>query len=353
MSREEQPIEPGVKTGDLPTDPNQAAGQNTEEATRWREHWIPYFRQRANSYWPLPRKLPEHAEKSDRTRWRDAWPAPLRGLADNFYPVPMDPPERFPQTIEWLRERLQTDDAVLADELVADAQRLFDEGLTGISSVESRAATLQGTVAIAATVALAAAGLVVAPGDIHGSGWRLAFVVGLTVLVVFLVLTAFRATSASARVFEFATTSDDDILERAQMSVAAAKSRRAAHLLYSYGRNNEVEALKVGALKAAAFWFRGALLALLAITAIAGIYVVDSGGPVSHRKPSSGSVSQCQTGSTSGSKNKAGEVPNRGTCPTISKAWERPFAVAPAWTLEVAPLRVGCCCWLMLPDRLV
>jgi hypothetical protein len=33
--------------------------------------------------------------------------------------------------------------------------------------------------------------------------------------------------------------------------------------------------------------------------------------------------------------------------------WERPFAVAPAWTLEVAPLRVGCCCWLMLPDWLV
>lgn len=320
MSGEEQPIEPVLRREDAPDNPNQAARQNTQEATRWREHWIPFFRQRANSYWPLPQELPEHAAKSDRTRWRDTWPAPLRGLADNLYPVPMDPPERFPQTIEWLREQLQTDDAALADELLADAQRLFDEGLTGISSVESRAATLQGTVAIAATVALAAAGLVVAPGDIHGSGWRLAFVVGLMVLVVLLVLTAFRATSASARVFEFATTSDDDILERAQMSVAAAKSRRAAHLLYSYGRNNEVEALKVGALKAAAFWFRGALLALLAITAIAGICVVDSGGPVSHREPSSGTVSKCQTGSTRGSKNKAGEVLNGGICLTKSRA---------------------------------
>ena len=33
------------------------------------------------------------------------------------------------------------------------------------------------------------------------------------------------------------------------------------------------------------------------------------------------------------------------------KRSERPFAVAPARTLEVAPLRVGCLLVLMLPDR--
>jgi transposase-like protein len=41
------------------------------------------------------------------------------------------------------------------------------------------------------------------------------------------------------------------------------------------------------------------------------------------------------------------ERPLEGRYPYVS-AWT--FAVAPAWTLEVAPLRVGCCVWLILPD---
>ena len=37
-------------------------------------------------------------------------------------------------------------------------------------------------------------------------------------------------------------------------------------------------------------------------------------------------------------------------CPMWRPSWARRFAVAPARRLEVAPLRVGCCVWLIFSD---
>jgi hypothetical protein len=179
--------------------------------------------------------------------------------------------------LQILRERLATTDDELADELLVDAERLFAETDARVESVERRATTLQGTVAIAATVAFTGGGLLLDPSNVSGHGWRTAFAIGLVLLVVLLVATAFRATGASARTFNFTSPSDDEIFERAKATSAAeAKTGRAAYLLRGYGRNNEVAALKVGYLRSAAFWFRGALLVLLALAVMIAAYIVDT-----------------------------------------------------------------------------
>lgn len=161
------------------------------------------------------------------------------------------------------------------------------------------ATTLQGTVAIAATVAVAGGGLVLDASKIRGDDWRSAFAIGLGAVVLLLVLTAFRATGASTRTLSFTTPSDDDIFERAKASAAAAaKTRRAAYLLHGYGRNNEVAALKVGYLRTAAFWFRGALLGLLALTVMLAAYVIDTRSPTD--KPDRGRRTRPAEGRPSG-----------------------------------------------------
>lgn len=279
-------------------EPEKPAGEagNVGQRLRWRDRWSwpfrwlgenwsrPFhwlrgnrkrpFRWLASRYWEPPPEPPDDAEMPER-RPREGWPIFLRATADRYHPVPWDPPERFPQSLELLRERLRTDNEDLADELLTDAERLFDEAEARVASVELRATTLQGTVAIAATVALTGGALVIDPSRIHGSTWRAAFALGLALLVLLLVLTAYNATQASGRVFSFTTPSDDDIFVRAREQQAAhAKTRRAAYLLKGYGRNNEVAAIKVGYLRSAAARFRWALLMLLVLIAMVCAYVL-------------------------------------------------------------------------------
>jgi hypothetical protein len=263
---------------------------------RRRERWWKPFRWLADKYWLPPPDPPDDAEMPEK-RPREKWPVLLRGPADRYHPVPWNPPERFPQSLGVLQERLATLNENLADELLADAERLFDEAEARVASVELRATTLQGTVAIAATVALTGGTLVLNPTQIHGNGWRAAFALGLAGLVLLLVLTAYNATQASGRVFSFTTPSDDDIFARAKERHAArAKTRRAAYLLKGYGRNNEVAAIKVGYLSAAASCFRWTLLMLLALIGMVCAYVLHRNG-IAHA-PSAQSVTHVHHTST-------------------------------------------------------
>lgn len=259
-----------------PASPGEGPKPRSEQPS-WRARWPSPLRWLADRCCPYPPTPPDDAQPSTRELRRDDWPVLLRCLADHAYPVTWDPPDRFPQSIDTLHKRLATTDADLADELLADAERLFDEADARVQSVERRATTLQGTVAIAAAVALTGGGLVLDPAKIHGDNWRTAFAVGLGALVFLFVVTAFRAAGASTRTFNFTSPSDDLIFERAKTNNATeAKTRRAAYLLHGYGRNNEAAALKVGYLRSAAFWFRGALIVLFALSVMLAGYVIDT-----------------------------------------------------------------------------
>lgn len=265
---DERPADPATP-GDAPATP--------AKQPRWRAGWPSPLRSLADRCCPCPPTPPDDAQPSTRKLRRDGWPVLLRCLADHAHPVTWDPPHRFPQSIDTLHERLATTDSYLADELLADAERLFDEADARVQSVERRATTLQGTVAIAAAVALTGGGLVLDPAKIHGDNWRTAFAVGLGALVFLFVLTAFRAAGASTRTFNFTSPSDDLIFARAKTNnPTEAKTRRAAYLLHGYGRNNEAAALKVGYLRSAAFWFRGALIVLFTLSVMLAGYVIDT-----------------------------------------------------------------------------
>lgn len=223
-------------------------------------------------------------------RWRDRWPRPLRWVANKAWLVPDYPPARYPQCILELRRRLQTKDPALASELLADAESLTAEVEERILGVQQRAATLQGAAAIAATVALAGAGLTLDTTKVPQHDWRLVFTIGLGLLVALLTFSAFRALGASSRAFTFWTPSDEDIFERAKLSAAEAMSRRAAYLLNTYGVNEEVAALKVGYLKAAAFWFRWALVTLVLLMVAFILYASRGSSPASASRSSSCSL---------------------------------------------------------------
>lgn len=222
------------------------------------------------------RTAPCAACESAPERWRDGWSWPLRRVASFAWPVPDYPQESFPECIHELRRRLETTDSSLADELLSDAESLTTEVESRVLGVQERAATLQGSVAIAATVALAGTALVLDKTKVPEDNWRAIFGIGLGILVVLLTISALRALGASSRVFTYMTPSDEDIFERANLSAEEAKTRRAAYLLQAYGFNNEVAALRVGYLKAAAFWFRCALAVLVSLMCVSVAYAVSS-----------------------------------------------------------------------------
>lgn len=196
-------------------------------------------------------------------------------LAGWISPEPRDPPRRYPEPEpEELLAKLTGTDTELAKELVNEAQALYTEVDNRVASVDRRAATFQGSVAIAATVALTGGGLILDRGKVPDDEWRLAFAIGLAALLLCLLFAGLRATAASSRIFNFRAPSDTTLLDRAVMDDGTSYRRhRAAYLLWAYGRNSEIAAVKVDYLNKAAFWFRIALFVLVIVMGMVLAYV--------------------------------------------------------------------------------
>jgi hypothetical protein len=226
--------------------------------------------------------------KRQRAR-REKVPGWLRAAWD-YVVVPADPPERFAtESLADLAARLRTDDESVARAVLAEAEATYAEPLDRIESAERRATTLQGTVAIAASVALAGTGLLLDPGQIQNRTWRITLVTALLVFVVALIGCGIRALGATARIFNLEEPGLDRIFERAGMTVADASTHRAAELLRAFAVADMVASVKVGLLRAAAWWFRWALLFLTLLALLFGTYAIWGGTPASataHKKTS-------------------------------------------------------------------
>jgi hypothetical protein len=115
-------------------------------------------------------------------------------------------------------------------------------------------------------VVLTGGGLILDRSKVPDDEWRLALGFGLAVLLLLLFLAGRRATGASARIFPFRAPSDTTLVDRAAFDDATGYRRhRAAYLLWAYGRNSEIAAVKVEYLNKAAFWLRLALVALVLV----------------------------------------------------------------------------------------
>lgn len=212
--------------------------------------------------------------------WRAQWAAVFLAVDDKT---------AFPETSDDIRAKLTTGDPELAAELLAEADEAHDRLRERIEGAERRATTLQGASAIAASLTLTAAGLLIDPAKLRGVGWQLLF--GLTVVYITfaLVMCVWRATLASSRVHRWRAPPDRDILDRVEQGLATARVERAVALLELIGANQRFARYKVAMLRAATEWIVRALVALLVLAALATTYAVFGPEPQSV-KPSTASA---------------------------------------------------------------
>jgi hypothetical protein len=190
--------------------------------------------------------------------------------------VPAEPPERFAASgLSELSRSLATKDVGTAKAVLAEAQAIHDEPYERIDGAERRATTLQGTVAIAASAAVAGGGLLLGNASVRGEGWRVAVAVVLVAAVGALLACAVRAVGVTGRIFQFEEPGLERIVARAAATEAEALTFRAAELLRAADVADMVASIKVGLLRSAAWWFRTALFLLALLAALLCAYVVD------------------------------------------------------------------------------
>lgn len=206
---------------------------------------------------PDPRRIRDRRERLHG--WR-------RRVYD-YLVVPAEVPAEFNEPLQVLIEKLSTDNSTAAATTLAEAQAIFDEAAGRIESAERRATTLQGTVAIAASLVVAFAGFLLDPAKIADRGWRIALLIVLAAFLGSLIGCAWRALAVTGRMFEFEQPGPERIHLRAKSKGTLAQTFRSAELLRAAGVASEIGAVKVGLLRSAAWWLRLALtwLALLVV----------------------------------------------------------------------------------------
>jgi hypothetical protein len=168
--------------------------------------------------------------------------------------------------------------ATRAADILKEAQAIYQRAEDRSAGATTRATTLQGAVAIAASLLLAGATLVVGQSALQGAGWLAAFAVLLVGTTVGLVMAGLRALSATSTVHVWHRPPAGDIVGRARLTAAEDHVRLAAETLIAYGYNTEIAAWKVAYMAAAAWWFRIALAWLVTLALFIGLYAV-AGAP--------------------------------------------------------------------------
>jgi hypothetical protein len=179
--------------------------------------------------------------------------------------LPLGEPKYFREDEEELARRLKTSDTKLAGALLAEAEELARRPHEDAESIDRRATTLQGAVALATTVALAGGALLIDPTKLRSEGWRITFAAVLAGVVIAFVASGMRALGASSRTLPWSYPAFEDIFRRAESDLAAAQGARAASLLKTAGLNLRIVELKAGYLNAAVWWFRIALALLFTL----------------------------------------------------------------------------------------
>jgi hypothetical protein len=112
--------------------------------------------------------------------------------------------------------------------------------------------------------------------------------------VLCLTACAMRAIGAMARIFRFLEPGPQRIVERADMDSCDVLTHRAAELLRAADVASQIGRVKVGLLRAAAWWFRLAILNLAVLGALIATYAIARPQPPA-RLPSSTSQTSMST----------------------------------------------------------
>jgi hypothetical protein len=185
-----------------------------------------------------------------------------------FKPEASPEPLHFNTTTTELLKKLGTPTGAVVDELLVGANAAYDEATSRMDSAERRAVTIQGTIAIAASLTVAGGSLLLEPSKVPSQLWRVAIGIGFSGAVVLLAIGAWRAFLVTWPRFMWASPAATDTVKYAAQSTAEdVKLLRICDLLVAYGRNDSVARLKLALLRQSVRWLMSAL-ALLALLAI-------------------------------------------------------------------------------------
>jgi hypothetical protein len=188
--------------------------------------------------------------------------------------VPSIEPANFKESSEEIAKRLTTDDPEVAAMLLEGARARYDLVSDRAESAERRATTLQGAVAIAGSVTVAGGALLLDSSKVHGAGWKLAFGLALVALAFSLIMTGYRAVTATSRLYGWSAPDPEDAFVHVGLTGTEIRLRLAADLFKSSGLNTAIADRKVAAMSKAAVWFTRALLLVVVLALLLAIYAV-------------------------------------------------------------------------------
>lgn len=194
--------------------------------------------------------------------------------------LPIDEPTEFRVDAKTLSEQLTpteadpSEKAARSQEILDEAQSIFQQAEDRAAGATSRATTLQEAVGIASTLLITGAGLIVGQSALHGIGWVVAFALLLLGATVSLVMSGLRALGAASTVHVWYRPTAGDIVKRSQLPASTARLELAGEILIDYGYNTKVAGWKVAYLDASAWWYRIALAFIVSIAMLVGIYAV-------------------------------------------------------------------------------
>jgi hypothetical protein len=189
-------------------------------------------------------------------------------LMDWLTPPASPPPRHFNESSAALLARLGSPKPGVTKQILAEAQAAYDEVADRAESAERRATTIQGAVAIAASLSLAGGSLLLDANKVSSHGWRIAFSAGFAIALGMLAMAAWRAFLVTWPRFMWASPAFSEIVGHAKLPCdGAAQLQLARDLLISYGRNDSIAALKIRLLGQAVRW----LIAALVVVTILGV----------------------------------------------------------------------------------
>lgn len=190
-------------------------------------------------------------------------------------------PERRPQPIrfdcrsEQIVERFGTLDDDRSDQVLAEAEAAYAEATERTESAERRATTIQGSIAVAASLSIAGGSLLLDPSKIPSCGWRWALGSTFAALVACLAVAAWRSFLVTGPGYMWASPNFEEVLDHSALAHASAiKVSRAADLLVAYGRNDRIAAVKIELLGSAVRWLILALVLVALLAALLAAAVV-------------------------------------------------------------------------------
>jgi cytochrome oxidase assembly protein ShyY1 len=197
-------------------------------------------------------------------------------------------PEFYTEDEAELAKRLTVSDNGLSAALLAEAEQIDRNNHDSAEGIEARAMTLQGAVAIATTLTLAAGGFLIDRTKVESNAWRISFAAVFLLTVLCFIAAGIRAIGASSRTHAWTYPGFTDIFEHARLQLSDARAAYAAAHLKSAGMNLRIIQLKGGYLNAAVFWFRLALALLVVLAAMFLAYSVSlrAAASPSNRRPS-------------------------------------------------------------------